>query len=200
MLIESFDVVFYTAIFVLPGFIINGIVSAFNPTQKLSEGVLLLKSILYSIIHCAIWSWLYKIVFKIEKLYPKTYWFVLVLITIIAASILATIIGLIQQKQLIRKALSCLNIHISHSIPNSWDYCFSKNESTWLIVTLVDDNVIYGWFSTKSFSSSDTEERDLYIEKIYSIDDNNTWIENESIDGIYIPKEQIKTIEFLKGK
>jgi len=36
MLIESFDVVFYTAVFVLPGFIIKRIVSAFILTQKLS--------------------------------------------------------------------------------------------------------------------------------------------------------------------
>ena len=31
------------------------------------------------------------------------------------------------------------------------------------------------------------------------LDDNNNWNENKSIEGIYIPKEQIKTIEFLKG-
>ncbi len=200
MLIESFDAVFYTAIFVLPGFIINGIISAFNPTKKLSEGVLLLKSLLYSIIHCAIWSWLYKIIFEISDKYPKTYWFILVLATIIAASVLAAIIGLIQQKQLIRKVLAFFKIYILHSIPNSWDYCFSKNQSTWLIVTLVDGGMIYGQFSTNSFASSDTEERDLYIEKIYRIDDNKAWIEIEGIDGIYIPKEQIKTIEFLKGQ
>lgn len=200
MLIESFDVVFYTAIFVLPGFIINGIISTFNPTKKLSEGVFLLKCLLYSIIHCAIWSWLYKIVFQISNEYPKTYWFILVLTTIIAASALATVIGLIQQKQLIRKVLAHFKVYILHSIPNSWDYCFSKNQPTWLIVTLVDGGIIYGQFSTKSFASSDAEERDLYIEKIYSIDDNNTWIEIEGIDGIYIPKEQIKTIEFLKGQ
>jgi type III secretory pathway component EscS len=200
MLIESFDVVFYTGIFVLPGFIINGIIAAFNPTKKLSEGVLLLKSLLYSIIHCAIWSWLYKIIFEISDKYPKTYWFVLVLITIIVASFLGTIIGLIQQKQLIRKVLSYFKIYILHSIPNAWDYCFSENQSVWLIVTLVDGSMIYGQFSNKSFASSDIEERDLYVEKMYSIDDDNNWIEIEGINGIYIPKEQIKTIEFLKGK
>lgn len=200
MLIESFDVVFYTGIFVLPGYIISEIIAVFNPTKKLSEGALLLKCLLYSIIHCAIWSWLYKIVFEIGAQYPKAYWFILVLTTIIVASVLGTVIGLIQQKQLIRTMLTALKIHTSHSTPNSWDYRFSKNQSTWLIVTLVDGGMIYGWFSTQSFASSDAEERDLYIEKIYSIDDNNTWIENEMIEGIYIPKEQIKTIEFLKGE
>ncbi|MBR2883394.1 MAG: hypothetical protein IKB93_01255 [Clostridia bacterium] len=199
MLIESFDVVFYTAIFVLPGFIINGIISAFNPTQKLSEGVLLLKCLLYSIIHCAVWSWLYKLIFMIEHKYPKTYWFVLVVATIIAATIIAVIIGLIQQKQIIRKILSHFNLHISHPVPNSWDYCFSRRGSSWVIVTLIDDKMIYGWFSTNSFASSESDERDLFIEKTYTVDDNNNWTEATSNEGIYISKEQIKTIEFLKG-
>ena len=54
MTIDSFDIVFYTAIFVLPGFLINNIIDTLNPSQKKSEGVLLLKSILYSIIHCSL--------------------------------------------------------------------------------------------------------------------------------------------------
>ena len=43
MTIDSFDIVFYTAIFVLPGFLINNIIDTLNPSQKKSEGVLLLK-------------------------------------------------------------------------------------------------------------------------------------------------------------
>lgn len=199
MLIESFDVVFYTGIFILPGYIINEIIAVFSPQKKVSEGALLLKSLLYSIINCALWSWLYKIVIDIGIQNTIFYWLILVVITIITAVVLGVVIGLIQYNQLIRKMLAALKIHTEHSIPNSWDYRFSEKYSTWLIVTLVDGSKIYGWFSTKSFASSDSEERDLYIEKIYSIDDNNNWIEIEGINGIYIPKEQIKTIEFLKG-
>lgn len=200
MLIESFDVVFYTAIFVLPGFIINGIISAFNTTKRISEGVLLLKCLSYSIVHCAIWSWMYKIIFEIAFKYPKTYWFLLVITTIVAASLLAIIMGLIQKKQIIRKMLARFKINILPSTPTAWDHCFSRDESAWVIVTLIDDRVIYGSFSTNSFASSESEERDLFIEKIYSLNDENLWIENEQNEGIYITREQIKTIEFLKGR
>ncbi len=200
MLIESFDVVFYTAIFVLPGFIINGIIATFNPTKRISEGVLLLKCLSYSIVHCAIWSWMYKIIFEIAFKYPKTHWFLLVISTTIAASLLAIIIGLIQKNQIIRKILSRFKINIFPSTPTAWDYCFSRDESAWVIVTLIDDRVIYGSFSTKSFASSESEERDLFIEKIYCLSNDNLWIENEQNEGIYIAREQIKTIEFLKGR
>ena len=199
MAIDSFDMVFYTAIFILPGFIINSIIDILNPTQKKSEGVLLLKSILYSIIHCAIWSWVYKLIFKLEKDFSYWYWVILIGFTLIAAIVFAVLIGIIKQKQLVRKALSILKIYCPHSIPNSWDYAFARSEGVWVIVTLTDDSVIYGKFSTKSFASSDPEERDLFIEKTYIPNEKGKWIAAENNEGIYIHKDQIKTIEFLRG-
>lgn len=199
MTIDSFDIVLYTAIFVLPGFLINSIIDTLNPTQKKTEGVLLLKSLTYSIIHCAVWSWAYKLIFKLEKKLPYWYWVILIGFTLIAATTVAVLIGIIKQKQLVRKVLSALKIYCPHSIPNSWDYAFARPEGIWVIVTLTDDSVIYGEFSTKSFASSDPEERDLFIEKIYIPNEKGEWIAAEKNDGIYIHKDQIKTIEFLRG-
>ena len=68
-----------------------------------------------------------------------------------------------------------------------------------VIVTLTDDSVIYGDFSTKSFASSDPEERDLFIEKTYIPNEKGEWIAADKNEGIYIHKDQIKTIEFLRG-
>ena len=199
MTIDSFDIVFYTAIFVLPGFLINSIIDTLNPTQKKSEGVLLLKSILYSIIHCAVWSWGYKLIFKLEDDYPYLYWVILIGSTIFAATLFAIFVGIVKQKQVVRKVLSFFKIYCPHSIPNSWDYAFARSEGIWVIVTLTDDSVIYGEFSTKSFASSDPEERDLFIEKTYILNEKSEWIAAEKNDGIYINKDQIKTIEFLRG-
>ena len=42
MTIDSFDIVFYTAVFVLPGFIINSIIDAMNPPKKHNDGIYLL--------------------------------------------------------------------------------------------------------------------------------------------------------------
>ena len=199
MTIDSFDIVFYTAIFILPGFLINSVIDTLNPTQKKSEGVLLLKSILYSIIHCAVWSWAYKLIFKLEDIVPYLYWVALISFTIIAATVFAILIGITKQKQVLRKVLSFLGIYCPHSIPNSWDYAFGRSEGIWVIITLTDDNVIYGKYSTKSFASSAPEERDLFIEKTYIPNEKGEWIEVEANEGIYIQKDQIKTVEFLRG-
>ena len=65
-------------------------------------------------------------------------------------------------------------------------------------MTLVDGSVIYGLFSYASFASSDPEERDLFIEKVYSVDKSGRMCEKAEIEGLYISKGQIKIIEFLK--
>lgn len=200
MTIDSFDIVFYTAIFVLPGFIIVSIIDIFNPCRKRSEGVLLLNCLLYSIVHCALWSWLYKLLFLLNKTHPYWYWLLLVIATVLGAVIIALIIGILKQKQLFRWIFSKLKIISVHSIPTAWDYCLSKADASWIVVTLQDDSKVYGLYSVGSFASSEPEERDLYIERIYSFnEENHVWGELESSQGVYIPKDQIKTIEFMKG-
>ena len=47
-----------------------------------------------------------------------------------------------------------------------------------IIVTLTDDTKIKGWFSTNSFASSDSEERDLYIEDLYYDEGEQEWVED----------------------
>ena len=68
-----------------------------------------------------------------------------------------------------------------------------------VIITLQDDSTVYGFYGENSFASSEPDERDIYLEKIYDIDEKNKWIENKECLGIHISQNQIKTIEFLKG-
>lgn len=199
MTIESFDMLFYTAIFVLPGFVINSIIDATNPPKRHNDGIYLLKCILYSIINCAIWSWGYGLIFDHTFKHITLYWISLVLLTLIGATTIAICIVIIKQKQILYIFLEKIGIKSIHSTPTAWDYKFSKQESAFVIVTLTDDTRIKGLYCTDSFSSSDFEERDLYLEKLYVSDNTQKWIEVEENNGIYISKNQIKYIEFMRG-
>ena len=199
MLIESFDVVYYTSIFILPGFLIKGIINSLSPPKKTSEGIYFLSCLAYSICNCAIWSWLYNIIYSLHDCSPYWYWVLLVLTTIIGSTIIAVIVGIFKQKALFGKLLNKLHLNFINPIPTAWDYCFSKQESSWLIITTTDDKTILGLYADSSFASSEQEERDIYIERIYDKnDEDDVWIENERSNGIYISKDMIKTIEFLK--
>lgn len=200
MTIESFDMLFYTAIFVLPGFVINSIIDATNPPKRHNDGIYFLKCLLYSIIHCAIWSWAYSLILNHTFKHFTLYWISLVLLTLAGAAVMATLIVIIKQKNLIYKMLEKLKIRSIHSTPTAWDYIFSQQHSDYVIVTLTDDTKIKGWFSTNSFASSDSEERDLYIEDLYYDEGEQEWVEDADSNGIYISKDQIKFIEFKKGE
>jgi len=200
MTIESFDMLFYTAIFILPGFVINCVIDATNPPKKYHDGIYFLKCLFYSIIHCAIWSWAYSLILNYTFKHFTLYWISLVLLTIIGAALIAILIVFIKQKNLICKMLEKLKIRSIHSTPTAWDYIFSQQNSDYVIVTLTDDTKIKGWFSTNSFASSDSEERDLYIEELYCTEGKQEWIEDKGSKGIYISKDQIKFIEFKKGQ
>lgn len=199
MVLESLDTLFYTSIFILPGFIINFIIESINPPKKHNEGIYFLKCIYLSIINCAIWSWLYKIIIFSEKLSVVCMFVLLVLLSIIGPILMGFAIAILKQKQIIDRALSIFKIRTIHSIPTAWDYYFSKQKSTFVIITLLDDTKLYGWYSANSFSSSEPEERDIYIEKAYKYVDENWDLDCQS-GGFYIPKEQIKFIEFKKGE
>ena len=198
MTIDSFDVVFYTAIFVLPGFIINSIIDATNPPRKHNDGIYLLKCLLFSIVSCAAYGWLYKIVLECDKISEVLCWIIPIAISIIGSSIIGLLIAVIKQHQFIDRVLTKVKVKTIHTIPTAWDYYFSKEKSGFLIITLIDDTKLYGWYSRNSFSSSDVEERDIYVEKGYQVEDN-VWTLDEQSEGFYIPKDQIKFIEFKKG-
>jgi len=60
--IETFDVVLYTAIFLLPGYIIKSTFDIFIPPPKHNDTKYFFTCLLYSIINFAVWSWAYILV------------------------------------------------------------------------------------------------------------------------------------------
>lgn len=199
MTVDSFDIVFYTAIFVLPGFVINSIIGFINPPKKHNDGIFILKCIGYSLVSCAVWCWLYLIVIR-SNIQPVGRWLLLFTISLIGSLVIGFAIAIIKQHQIIiDRMLWRIKVKTIHTTPTAWDYHFSKQESVFVIITLIDDQKLYGWYSSQSFTSSDPDERDIFIEKGYRFD-GEKWELDEQSQGFYIAKDQIKVIEFKKGE
>lgn len=199
MTIDSLEVVFLTTIFILPGFIVNSIVDKTNPPKKYSESIYFLKCLAYSVVNCACWSWLYIIAFRELSKHIYILFLLLVAITIIGATFIAIAISMLKYKDVVGKILRRVKLNPTHSIPSAWDYFFSQLEPSFVVITMIDGNILRGWYSGESFSSSDYEERDIYVENGYKLDDEGNWIFDEESKGFYIPKDQIRCIEFKKG-
>ena len=197
MTIDSFEVLFYTCIFLLPGFIIKSIMDTLVPPVKHNDTKYFFSCLLYSVVNCAVWSWAYLLLNKISEEHPTIYWISLLATTVVGATLLAILIGVVKQKGFIEWLFAKMRVNKNHSVPTAWDYYFSKQEESWIIVTLKNGKTIYGKFSEHSFASSDTEERDLYIEKTYNIKEDMTWVEDDKSKGILVAKDEIETIEFI---
>lgn len=197
----GFDMLFYTLAFVVPGFILNNVVSTFIPPKSEQPQVALLRYIYYSCLNYAVWSWLIFLLVKSD--YSKHHLFLTAviwgIIILISPIVLGIITGFICKKELVRKALQKLGFNPGHVIPTGWDYWFSKAEGdSWIIVTLKEGTIIPGKFGLKSFASSEINDRDLFIEEIYSISDEGEWVIIPGTDGALIRGDQIKYIEFRK--
>lgn len=84
-----------------------------------------------------------------------------------------------------------------HPIPTAWDYKMSNLSGSWAIVTLNDGSQVLGWYGSQSFSSSIAGERDLFLESVFQMDEDGAWIKRKNTEGIWIPANQIKWIEFF---
>jgi hypothetical protein len=158
---------------------------------------------MYSVINLAVWSWAYVLATNLREtlgLDDWIYWAILVAITLLGATITSFVIGAIIQRRFIGWLGSVFHLHSIDPTDTAWDWLFAKCEFCQVLVTLKDDREICGWYAEQSFSSSDSNDRDLYIQYTYKKDSNGVYQQDPESRGIYIPKDSIKYIELRKQK
>jgi len=111
-------------------------------------------------------------------------------------ALLGAVLGLNAQRGYIRRALSWLGLTSVHVMPTAWDWKFSTGPEQWVLVRLKDDTKFAGYCGIGSFMSSEPGERDLYIEKVYDLDDENRW-QDCGAKSVLIAAGEVKTIEFF---
>lgn len=196
---ESFDTIYYTAVYLLPGFFIKEIIDICNPTEKKDVGEKVFSWLALSLLSICCCGWVIPIVNIYRKKLGLWYWLLLSLLMLLIAFFLGVCLAKCKQKQLLRRVLEFLRIQSVHPTPCAWDYVFMKADTCFITVTLVDGNQISGLYSQKSFASSSKEHRDIFIEKIYIVSETGSWEAYEESTGILIMGEQIQCIEFQSG-
>lgn len=82
--------------------------------------------------------------------------------------------------------------------PTAWDYIFGQREAYWVIVYLKSGDRVGGIYDCRSYTSSYPDERDIYIEQLWDLDDNGGFTEPiEQSEGMWITGEEILGIEFF---
>jgi hypothetical protein len=198
--INSFEVVFFTVGFLVPGFVWSGVLAMLVPTRTDVTEVRFLQFLTLSSINHGFWSWALVWIFTTDFLAEHPYWSGLALFGIIFVSpvLFGLVSGFLRQREGVRRFLGRFGLRTVHFIPRAWDWHFSRLKPYWVLVTLKDGSRLYGLFHTRSFAASDPEHRDLYLEAQFRPLETGEWAPVEDTGGVLIMAEQIAAIEFRK--
>lgn len=82
--------------------------------------------------------------------------------------------------------------------PTAWDYIFNKRKSYWVILNLKSGDRIGGIYDVNSYTSAFPYEHDIYIEKIWELDEDGGFIQQiEQSAGMWVQGSEISAIEFF---
>lgn len=199
-MVDSFDAIFYTLGFIVPGFIIDIITRRFIPKKDPSSQNSILTFLSLSFLNYAIWSGLIYIVFKVDYFASRPIatgivWFVVIFVSPLFISYF--ILRMYRDKKM-DKISKWLNMNYVHAIPTAWDNKFiTMQQDKWVIVSLDDGTSIAGFWSIGSIASSDPQERDIYIKETYTIDEHGEWHVVPYTDGVWIKANAIRHIQFI---
>lgn len=88
-------------------------------------------------------------------------------------------------------------LHLAHHLPAAWDYVFeSLPAETFVLVTLTDGTQVAGKMSKDSFSSSNKDERDIFIREVWETGNKEkSWSPLIPARGILLCGKNINYIE-----
>jgi hypothetical protein len=107
MTITSFDVIFYTLAFIVPGFIWSGVIGGFVPCRADQKEFVLLRFLTFSCVNYAFWPWLIYLIIKrnLAETHLSVAAFLWFMIVFISPSVLGIISGVLSQREFVRRVL-----------------------------------------------------------------------------------------------
>ena len=90
-------------------------------------------------------------------------------------------------------------ISVLHPAPTAWDYVFARDERYWARIELVDGKLVEGIFDSDSLASGEKDGRDIFLEKVYELDESTGKYEVSGRNqGVWISQGKIKTVTFFE--
>ncbi len=200
MTFTTFETVFFTVAFLVPGFVWSSVVSLLVPRRSRAPQLRMLEFLTPSCLNYGLWSWALFLLFSSDLLRERSYLaaFSLFAIVFVSPIGLGVLSGWLRQRNAIASFLGRFGFHTIHPLPTAWDWKFSRGYPYWFIVTLADGACIYGLFGRNSFAGDEPTGRDLYLEAMYYLDNDGEWYPVEQTGGVWIAATHIAVVEFRK--
>lgn len=180
---------------VVPGFVIvyvrNQLVA--NRRLPISEAIVgyLAMSFVYQALVFPLATWL-----RALSLTAEVKGLAELLISIVLPAVLGLVIGVNARLGWTRWLFARFRIALNHPVNTAWDWRFGGQEECWVMAVLKDGTKWLGHLGPDSFISTDPGERDIYIQTVYTIEDDNSWTFKGS--GVWLPQSELQSLEFWR--
>lgn len=198
MSLDTFSAVLLAIGFLVPGFVLSSVLAMTFRRRSNSPADLTIQYLTLSCVNHGFWSWLIALMlhddwFLQRPVVSSFLAFVILFVSPIAFGVLATAFS---QKPWAPQLLAAFGFKLHRFIPTAWDFKFGQEKAAWLIVRLKDGSTVFGYFGSSSFAGDEPQDRDLYLEEVYTLDDSGQWTRVADTGGILIPATEIASVEF----
>jgi hypothetical protein len=181
--------------YLLPGFLIAFVFSRFFAAKPRGLTESLINYLVLTAIYYSLTYPISGLIFG-EGFDPKNPYTVLIFF-ILGPILFGLLLGTLNRQNAFYRLLQRLGIRMVHPVPSAWDWRFYNIKAgTFVLITLQDGSKVGGRFGLESFASSDSAERDFYLDEIWNIDEDGEWTELEEKKGVLLAAREIKYIEF----
>ena len=181
-------------LYIVPGLIILWTRSRFLTGRLASHSSSLLFYFTITFIYNAI---THPLIPYIQNCLPD--WLIWAILLIGLPFILGVLLGIETQKDWFFNLFRKCKLNVAHPIETAWDWKTTDLDEQWIIVTLKNGKRFKVWCNDNSFWSTNPNERDLYLDGKFYIDENGKgeWKKLKEKRGILFSAEQISHIEFF---
>ena len=187
------DYILFLIIF-LPGFISLKVYDLIVPSVPRDFSKSFFEVIAYTAFNYGIFFWpiTHGYTLLLENNINAIFYLVVTLVILIGPIIWPVILVYILRNSALKK-------YVIDSRAKPWDYVFDKRESYWIIVHLLNGEMIAGIYDEHSFTSSFPAEEQIYLEEVWKIDKLKTFIKPVAKSrGIIIFNNAIASVELFK--
>jgi hypothetical protein len=180
--------------FFMPGFISIKVYELIVATRFRDFSTSILEAVGYSVLNFAVLSWLILWISSpgFSEKNPASYSISIVLIFFVIPALWPLLFVRMSRWKVFKK-------HILSPINMPWDEVFSKREALWVIIHMKDGRKIGGKYGARSRASAFPNQRQIYLESLWRLDENNAFREKvERTRGAVFFQEDISIIEFFE--
>jgi hypothetical protein len=178
-------------IFLLPGFLFLKSKTLIFPTSNKDFSKKIIEIFLYSCLHflivaLPIYIWLFK---SMQLSHIGTY-SLLILVYIVIPILSSFIFKYVLELKFVKE-------RIVSPVERPWEVFFLRREPVWVIIYLKNGRNVIGTFGEESSASSSLGDEQIYLEKLYELNDDFIPVEIPNTKGGIFSKDCWEYIEFL---